>query len=100
VINKVELLVAGQVIDVQDYDFSENIAVDMFAQNVSKSSNGVHPGASARSYFYPLRFLLLRGSSICYSSRGAAVQYRGIAYLLGSTKLVIITLMRTPIITT
>ena len=32
VIDKVELLVAGQVIDVQDYDFSENIAVDMYAQ--------------------------------------------------------------------
>ena len=61
VINKVELLVAGQVIDVQDYDFSENIAVDMYAQNVSKSSNGVHPGASARSYFYPLRFFFCEG---------------------------------------
>jgi hypothetical protein len=57
----VELLVAGQVIDVQDYDFSENIAVDMYAQNVSKSSNGVHPGASARSYFYPLRFFCCEG---------------------------------------
>ena len=43
VIDKVELLIAGQVIDVQDYDFTENIAIDMFAQNVSKSSNGVHP---------------------------------------------------------
>ena len=61
VIDKVELLVAGQVIDVQDYDFSENIAVDMYAQNVSKSSNGVHPGASARSYFYPLRFFYCEG---------------------------------------
>ena len=61
VIDKVELLVAGQVIDVQDYDFSENIAVDMYAQNVSKSSNGVHPGASARSYFYPLRFFFCEG---------------------------------------
>ena len=61
VIDKVELLVAGQVIDVQDYDFSENIAVDMYAQNVSKSSNGVHPGTSARSYFYPLRFFFCEG---------------------------------------
>jgi hypothetical protein len=33
----------------------------MFAQNVSKSSNGVHPGASARSYFYPLRFFYCEG---------------------------------------
>ena len=61
VIDKVELLIAGQVIDVQDYDFTENIAIDMFAQNVSKSSNGVHPGASARSYFYPLRFFFCEG---------------------------------------
>ena len=61
VIDKVELLISGQVIDAQDYDFSENIAIDMFAQNVSKSSNGAHPGASARSYFYPLRFFFCEG---------------------------------------
>ena len=55
-IDKVELLIGGQVIDTQDAVFTEKIAIDTFATNVSKSSNGTHPGVSARSYFYPLRF--------------------------------------------
>ena len=58
-IDKVELLIGGQVIDCQDAIFTEKIAIDTFATNVSKSSNGTHPGVSARSYFYPLRFFLL-----------------------------------------
>ena len=61
VIDKVELLVGGHIIDVQDHDFTEKIAIDTYAQNVSKSSNGTHPGASARSYFYPLRFFFCEG---------------------------------------
>ena len=61
VIDKVELLIGGQVIDVQDHDFTEKIAIDTYAQNVTKSSNGTHPGASARSYFYPLRFFFCEG---------------------------------------
>ena len=61
VVNKVELLIGGQVIDIQDHNYTEKIAIDMNAQNVSKSSNGVHPGASARSYFYPLRFFFCEG---------------------------------------
>src|SRR5210317_1398495 len=55
-IESVELLVGGHVIDTQDSIFCEKIAIDTFANNVSKSSNGTHPGISARSYFYPLRF--------------------------------------------
>jgi len=51
-----ELLIGGQVIDTIDSVFTEKIAIDTFANNVSKSSNGTHPGISARSYFYPLRF--------------------------------------------
>ena len=41
--------------------FTEKIAIDTFATNVSKSSNGTHPGVSARSYFYPLRFFFCEG---------------------------------------
>ena len=41
--------------------FTEKIAIDTFAQNVSKSANGTHPGVSARSYFYPLRFFFCEG---------------------------------------
>ena len=61
IIDKVEILIGGQVIDSQDHDFTEKIAIDTFAQNVSRSANGTHPGASARSYFYPLRFFFCEG---------------------------------------
>ena len=60
-IDHVELLIGGQVIDTQDAIFTEKIAIDTFATNVSKSSNGTHPGVSARSYFYPLRFFFCEG---------------------------------------
>jgi hypothetical protein len=56
-IEKVELLIGGQVIDEQDTLFTERIAIDAFAQNVSKSSNGPHPGSGGLvTTFYPLRF--------------------------------------------
>ena len=61
IIDKVELLIGGSVIDTQDAIFTEKIAIDTFAQNVSKSSNGTHPGISARSFFYPLRFFFCYG---------------------------------------
>jgi hypothetical protein len=61
-VDKVELLIGGSVIDTQDSIFTENIAIDTFAQNVSKSSNGTHPGASASSFFYPLRFFFCEGA--------------------------------------
>jgi hypothetical protein len=61
IIDKVELLIGGAVIDTQDSVFTENIAVDTFAQNVSKSAQGTHPGISARSFFYPLRFFFCEG---------------------------------------
>ncbi len=60
-IDKIELLIGGSVIDTQDSIFTEKIAIDTFAQNVSKSANGTHPGVSARSYFYPLRFFFCEG---------------------------------------
>ena len=57
-INKVEILIGGQVIDTQTSEFSEKIAVDTLAQNLSKSAlGGHHNGQGAtNSYFYPLRF--------------------------------------------
>jgi len=61
IIDHVELLIGGHIIDTQDAIFTEKIAIDTFAQNVSKSSNGTHPGVSARSYFYPLRFFFCEG---------------------------------------
>jgi len=56
IVDKVELLIGGSVIDTQDSVFTERIAIDTYAQNVSRSSIGTHPGVSARSFFYPLRF--------------------------------------------
>jgi hypothetical protein len=62
-IDKVELLIGGSIIDSQDAIFTEKIAIDTFAQNISKSAIGTHPGVSARSYFYPLRFFFCEGPS-------------------------------------
>ena len=61
IIDKIELLIGGSVIDTQDSVFTEKIAIDTFAQNVSRSAIGTHPGVHSRSYFYPLRFFMCEG---------------------------------------
>jgi hypothetical protein len=56
VINKVELLVGGQVIDEQDSTYSTLIAPSLSAANSSKSVGAnIYDGASSAK-FYPLRF--------------------------------------------
>jgi hypothetical protein len=60
-IDKIELLIGGSIVDVQDSEFTEKIAIDTFAQNVSRSALGTHAGVHARSYFYPLRFFFCEG---------------------------------------
>jgi len=56
-INYTELYIGGQLIDRQDSIFTEYLAPDLLAQNLSKSSLGSsHGGAGTNSYFYPLRF--------------------------------------------
>ena len=60
-IDKIELLIGGSIIDTQDSVFTEKIAIDTFAQNVSRSANGTHPGVHSNSYFYPLRFFFCEG---------------------------------------
>ena len=56
VIDKVEVLVGGQVIDTQDSLFSCFVAPKVLSQNLSKSRlGGLFEGATA-SGFYPLRF--------------------------------------------
>lgn len=57
-IESVQLVVGGQVIDEQTSDFSQNIALDMFAKNVSKGSLG--PGVGPRG-FIPCDSLRSRG---------------------------------------
>lgn len=54
-IDKVELLVGGQVIDEQDAFFTNKIAPELLASGLSKSTAGnLYTGGSSK--FYPLRF--------------------------------------------
>lgn len=56
-IEKVELLIGGQVVDEQTSQFCEEIAIDTLAQSYSKSSAAsLHNGVETDSGFYPLRF--------------------------------------------
>ncbi len=55
-INKVELLVGGQVVDTQDSTYSTLIAPTLSATSQSKSVLGDLYGGSTNERFYPLRF--------------------------------------------
>ena len=58
-IERVELLIGGQVIDDQSAVFSQRIAPDLFAQNYSKSpASGFYKSENGTNdvFFYPLRF--------------------------------------------
>jgi len=55
-IEKVELLIGGQVIDEQTSAFTVDLAPDLLAQNLSKSIKGGHFDGTNASYMYPLRF--------------------------------------------
>ena len=58
IVDKVELLIGGQVIDSQDFTFTNDLAVDLLAQSLSKSFAGSHyvGGTGVTNWFYPLRF--------------------------------------------
>src|SRR5210317_1792876 len=68
-ISKVELLIGGQVIDEQDYEFSSNLAPTVMNQTYSKSTH-------VDEAFYPLRF------SFCENAQSAiplsALQYHDV----------------------
>jgi len=68
-ISKVELLIGGQVIDEQDYEFSSNLAPTVMNQTYSKSTY-------VDEVFYPLRF------SFCENAQSAipliALQYHDV----------------------
>lgn len=56
-IDKVELYIGGALIDSQDFLYSQLIATDVLAQNLSMSGSGNHAaGVSTACEFYPLRF--------------------------------------------
>ena len=57
IIDKVELLIGGQVIDTQDSVFCEQIAIDTLSQKYTQgSAASLHNGLDTTSDFYPLRF--------------------------------------------
>lgn len=57
VIDSVELLIGGQVIDTQDAKFTQEIAIDTLASTYSKSfPASLASGVGSQSYFYPFRF--------------------------------------------
>ena len=70
-VDKVELLIGGQVIDTQDYDFSAKLAPTVMDQTAAKSSYVAGQGT-----FYPLRF------SFCENAQSAlplvALQYHDV----------------------
>ena len=56
-ISKVELLIGGQVIDDHSFEFMDEIATDVFAQNLSRCPLGSHyAGGGGNEWFLPLRF--------------------------------------------
>ncbi len=57
-IEKIELVIGGQVIDTQYSEFSKYLATDLFAKNLSQSDLGSHEGN-----FYPIRFSCFEDSS-------------------------------------
>jgi len=57
VIESVDLYIGGQLVDRQDSEFSEDIAIDLLANSYAKSfSASLHGGLGSDSFFYPLRF--------------------------------------------
>lgn len=66
VIESVDLLVGGQVIDTQDVAFTEEIAIDTMATSYSKSYPASHHGGKgSQSFFYPLRFFFCENWGSC-----------------------------------
>jgi hypothetical protein len=56
-VDKVELLIGGQVIDTQESEFMSNVAIDTQATTLSRSSiGGMYAGFNNASSWFPLRF--------------------------------------------
>ena len=67
VIKACHLYIGGALIDSQDVEFTEDIAIDTLASNMSKSyPASLHGGRGSQSFFYPLRFFFCEnwGSAI------------------------------------
>ena len=75
VIDKVELLVGGQVVDTQDAYFTERIAPDVLASTHSKAKNVLF-GRGKSCKFYPLRFFHCESYHACIPL--VALQYHDV----------------------
>lgn len=57
IIEYAEIYIGGQLVDHQDSEFSESIAIDLLASTYAKSyPASLHGGLGSSSFFYPFRF--------------------------------------------
>jgi hypothetical protein len=74
VIEEAELYIGDQRIDTQTSEFTEELAIDLFASSFSKSYQAsLHGGVGSDSYFYPFRFFFCENWG--YSLPLVAIQY-------------------------
>jgi hypothetical protein len=66
IIDKVELIIGGRVIDTQHSEFSETLAIDLLSNSYAKSyAASLHAGTGTGSYFYPFRFFFCEEWNTC-----------------------------------
>ena len=74
VIEEAELYIGEQLIDKQSSEFTEEIAIDLFASSFAKSYQAsLHGGLGSESYFYPFRWFFCENWG--YSLPILALQY-------------------------
>jgi hypothetical protein len=74
VIEEAELYIGDQLIDKQSSEFTEEIAIDLFASSFAKSYQAsLHGGLGSESYFYPFRWFFCENWG--YSLPIVALQY-------------------------
>jgi len=65
-IDKIEFLIGGSVVDTQDSVFTEQIAIDTMSQKFTQcSAASLHNGIETDSNFYPLRFFCCENWNAC-----------------------------------
>lgn len=74
VVHSCELYIGGSLIDTQDVQFTEEIAIDTMATTLSKSyPASLHGGKGSDSFFYPMRFFFCE-------NWGSAIPVAGLQY--------------------
>lgn len=66
VIQSCDLLIGGQIVDTQDVNFTEEIAIDLLSTTSAKSyPASLHGGLGSQSFFYPFRFFFCENWNSC-----------------------------------